>query len=150
MIAAENHLDPVARNTSWRHFSHAADMGIEVSSPSLNRAFEQAAVAMCQLITAADVLPRYQLQIHCRAPDLEGLLVDWLNSLVFEMASRGWLFGRFRVRIRDHSLSATVWGEPVDRERHQPVVEVKGATYTALMVQQDDAGLWHVRCVVDV
>ena len=55
-----------------------------------------------------------------------------------------------RRRAHDHQLRATVAGETVDRARHQPVVEVKGATYTALYVDRDDNGDWHAHCVVDV
>ena len=60
------------------------------------------------------------------------------------------LFARFDVRISDHLLHAYAWGEPVDRERHQPAAEVKGATYTALSVTRDDQGRWRAACVVDV
>jgi RNA-splicing ligase RtcB len=60
------------------------------------------------------------------------------------------LFSAFDVRIDDGRLHATIRGEPVDRQRHQPAVEVKGATYTALSVAQDKDGLWTARCVVDV
>jgi tRNA nucleotidyltransferase (CCA-adding enzyme) len=35
-------------------------------------------------------------------------------------------------------------------ERHQPAVEVKGATYTALKVARDEQGRWVAQCVVDV
>jgi len=87
--------------------------------------------------------------IACEAPDDELLLVDWLNSLIFEMSTRKWLFGRFAVRIDGHRLTATAWGEPVDRERHQPAVEIKGATYTALRVAREN-GQWIAQTVVDV
>src|SRR6266704_2638113 len=41
-------------------------------------------------------------------------------------------------------------GEPLDRERHRPRVEVKGATYTALSVAQGPDSVWIAQCVVDV
>jgi tRNA nucleotidyltransferase (CCA-adding enzyme) len=88
--------------------------------------------------------------IVCEAPDDELLLVDWLNALVYEMATRKMLFSRFSVRVNGHSLHATAWGEPVDVARHQPAVEVKGATYTELSVKQDEEGGWIAQCVVDV
>jgi len=47
-------------------------------------------------------------------------------------------------------LDALVEGEVVNRARHRPVVEVKGATYTALSVEQDASGNWNGQCVVDV
>jgi tRNA nucleotidyltransferase (CCA-adding enzyme) len=88
--------------------------------------------------------------IVCEAPDDELLLVDWLNALVYEMATRKMLFSRFNVRVNDHLLHATAWGEPVEVARHQPAVEVKGATYTELSVKRDEEGRWVAQCVVDV
>jgi len=47
-------------------------------------------------------------------------------------------------------LQATAWGEPIEVARHQPAVEVKGATYTELAVKRDEEGRWVAQCVVDV
>jgi SHS2 domain-containing protein len=89
------------------------------------------------------------VDVQCSAPDDELLLVDWLNALIFEMATRKLLFARFEVDIADHRLTARAWGEPVTNQQHQPAVEVKGATYTSLRVAQQD-GAWLAQCVVDV
>jgi SHS2 domain-containing protein len=113
-------------------------------------AFEQAALAVTALITDAPIELREAVTIHCGAPSLELLLLDWLNALVYEMATRCLLFGRFEVTIEGNALAATAWGEPVDRARHQPAVEVKGATLTALEVVEDTPGVWRAACVVDV
>jgi len=59
------------------------------------------------------------------------------------------LFGRFEVKLSDHCLDGTAWGEPIDVARHEPAVEVKGATLTCLRVTQDADG-WIAQCVVDV
>jgi len=78
------------------------------------------------------------------------LLVEWLNALVYEMSVGSMLFGEFSVDITDGELRATAWGERVDPERHEPAVEVKGATLTALRVAPVAGGGWRVQCVVDV
>ena len=88
--------------------------------------------------------------MSCEAPDLELLFVEWLNAIIYEMAVRGMLFGRFAVRIEGTRLAGTLWGEPVDVARHAPACEPKGATYTALKVAADDKGLWSAACIVDV
>jgi tRNA nucleotidyltransferase (CCA-adding enzyme) len=46
-------------------------------------------------------------------------------------------------------LNAQAWGEPVDRVRHDPAVEVKGATYTTLRVARETEG-WIAQTVIDV
>ncbi|CAI2718501.1 archease [Nitrospina watsonii] len=136
---------------SWEHFPHDADMGIRGFGRNVEEAFEQAALAMTAVITdPAQVEPRQKVSIACTAPDPEFLLVDWLNALIYEMATQGLLFSRFKVHIEGERLTATAWGEPVDRAKHQPAVEVKGATLTALEVGQDDSSRWRAQCIVDV
>ena len=85
-----------------------------------------------------------------RDPPVTSRSLVELNAVVFEMATRHVLFGRFQVGIDGVRLEAEAWGEPVSQTRHQPAVEVKGATYTALSVQQAPDGQWQARCVVDV
>ncbi len=137
-------------DASWQHLDHDADMGIVGCGASVAEAFEQVALGMTAIITAAEVRPQRVVRVRCEAPDLELLLVDWLNALIYEMAVRGMLFGAFSVRIVGHELAAEAWGEPVDRQRHQPTVEIKGAPLTGGSVTEDDGGVWHARCVVDV
>jgi len=136
---------------NWEHFPHEADMGVRGIGLTKEAAFEGAALALTAVITDPDeVIPTQQVTIACQAPDDELLLVDWLNALVYEMATRKMLFSRFNVRFNDHSLHATAWGEPVEVTRHRPAVEVKGATYTDLLVNPDQNGYWIAQCVVDV
>lgn len=138
-------------STYWEHFPHDADMGVRGIGNSKEEAFEQAAIAMSAVITdLAKISALERVEIACTAPDDELLLVDWLNSLVYEMATRKFLFGRFEVHIKEHELVASVWGEPMDTAKHQPAVEIKGATYTALRVAQENNGAWIAQCVVDV
>jgi len=135
----------------WEHFEHQADIGVRGVGDSLAEAFAQAATALCAIVTDPQrVQPQQAITIHCEEPDRELLLVDWLNALIFEMATRRMLFSRFHVGIDDGRLDATAWGEPVDVPRHRPAVEVKGATYTELKVYRDERGRWVAQCVVDV
>jgi SHS2 domain-containing protein len=132
-------------------FSHDADVGVRGCGESVAEAFQNAALALTAVVAdPARVRPTAPVEIRCEAPDLSLLLVDWLNALIYETATQGMLFGRFEVQIADGRLEATAWGEPVDRERHQPAAEPKGATFTEARVEQDDEGLWTAQCVVDV
>jgi len=134
----------------WEHFDHGADIGVRGRGPDKATAFAAAALAMTAAIAEpGQVRASEPVAIACEAPDDELLLVDWLNALVFEMATRRMLFGRFDVAIDGRRLVATAWGEPVDVARHRPAVEVKGATLTAASVTARD-GEWTAQCVIDV
>ncbi len=135
----------------WEHFPHDADIGIRGFGASISEAFAQTALALSAVITdPATIAPHTSVDIKAMAPDQELLLVDWLNALIYEMSTHKWLFSRFEVRIEDTTLQARAWGERVDRARHEPAVEVKGATYTELRVARFDDGSWLAQCVVDV
>jgi tRNA nucleotidyltransferase (CCA-adding enzyme) len=135
----------------WEHFSHQADTGIRGRGATKEEAFEQAALALTAVITdLEEVEPRTSITVQREDADDELLFAEWINALVYEMATRKMLFSRFRVAFAGHALIGEAWGEPVDIAKHQPAVEVKGATYTALQVRQAFGGEWIAQCVVDV
>jgi SHS2 domain-containing protein len=135
---------------SWRHFSHEADIGVVGIGRTKAEAFRQAAFALTGVVTdPAAVRPLTAVPIECRAPNDELLFVEWLDALIYEMSVRGMLFGDFIVELSDGVLHGTAIGELVDRERHEPAVELKGATLTALRVAPCEDG-WLAQCVVDV
>jgi len=137
---------------AWEHFEHQADIGVRGFGHDLEEAFAGAALAMTAIITEPSGVHAVQrVHVECSEPDPELLLVDWLNQVIYEMATRGMLFSRYEVRIGDQGeLQAEIHGEPVDRARHKPAVEIKGATYTALSVKRLADGRWVAECVVDV
>lgn len=132
-------------------FPHDADVGVRGVGPTLEAAFEQAALALTSIVTeTGNVAGKTAVAIECEAPNEALLLVDWLNALIYRMAVDRLVFGRFRVRIDGTRLHGEAWGEPIDRSRHAPVAEPKGATFTALEVGRSDDGTWTAQCVVDV
>lgn len=134
----------------WEHFPHGADIGIRGFGATPAEAFEQAALAMSAAVCDLGAINAWQsIEIECHAPDRELLFVEWLNALIYEMSTRRMLFGRFSVRLDGGQLHGRAWGEPLDRMRHEPAVEIKGATYTALRVAEQ-AGEWVAQTVVDV
>ena len=136
--------------SGWEHFDHQADIGIRGFGGTTAEAFEQCALSMMALVTdPSQIGTGYEIDISCKESDPELLLVDWLNKVIFEMVTRKMIFGRFEVSLKEGSLSGKAWGEPINVRRHQPAVEIKGATYTELALYQS-AGRWIAQCVVDI
>ncbi len=135
----------------YEHFSHGADVGVRGLGRSRDEAFVQAALALTAVIVEpGNVVAVETVEIVCEAPDDELLLNDWLNTIVYEMGARQMIFGRFDVAIEDGRLTGTATGERLDPARHDPAVEVKGATLTSLRVAREPDGAWVAQCVVDV
>lgn len=134
----------------WEHYAHDADLGVRGFGESRSEAFAQAALALTATVAdPAAVQAQTPVAIACEAPDDELLLAQWLNALIYEMATRRMLFSRFDVTIEDGRLAARAWGEAVDPARHRPAVEPKGATYTTLRVARAAEG-WVAQTVIDV
>lgn len=97
----------------WEHFEHMADIGVRGYGATPEEAFAQAALALTAAITSVDeVDPRERLEIELEnSGDLELLLVDFLNAVIYEMAVRGMLFGKVEVHLAKDHLKASLWGK---------------------------------------
>ena len=126
-------------------------MGIRGFGATREEAFTEAALAMVGIsIDPETIKCEQQVEINCGDDDDELLFVAWLNGLLYEMATRKMLFGKFEVRVNGKRLTGRAWGEKLDLGRHKPVLEIKGATYSDLKVRQDKDGTWIALCIVDI
>ena len=138
------------RAPCYEHFDQA-DMGVRGWGRTREEAFEQAALALTAVVVPPELVEaRESVAVHCAAGDVELLLLDWLNAVVYQMAASKMIFSQFKVRILDTQLEGELIGEPLEIARHQPGVEVKAATATSLRVAPLADGTWLAQCVVDV
>jgi SHS2 domain-containing protein len=143
--------DPSGTRPRWEHFEHVADVGVRGYGQTIEEAFANVALAMTAVITDPEIVePIDSVRVDCEGASKDALLYAWINALVFEMATRHMLYSDFQIDINDGRLHAFAKGEMVDRARHQPSVEIKGATYTQLAVRRGCDGGWVAQCVLDV
>ena len=105
-----------ARSTKagWAHLEHGADIGVRGFGATCAAAFEQAALALTAVVVdPATVACRDSVIIACEAGDDETLLFDWLNAVIFEMATRRMLFGAYEVEIDGFRLRGRARGEAI-------------------------------------
>ena len=134
----------------YETFAHESDIGIRGFGNTLEEAFEAAAMAMYSVIAKIELIkPSQRNEVTVSAPDGELLLVEWLNALLSLSDVERMVYSKFIVKIEGTALTGSAWGEKLDRTRHEPKVEVKGATYHMLKVYKNGA-LYIAQCVVDV
>jgi len=135
---------------NYETFEHEADIGIRGFGDSMAEAFENAACAMYSvMVNIQTIEPKEKRSVAVSAPDRELLLIEWLNALLSLSDVERMVFSKFEVKIDGTSLIGTAWGQALDRVRHQPHVEIKGATFHMLSVQELD-NRYVAQCVVDV
>jgi len=124
-------------------FETTADVGVRGFGSSLEEAFENAAKAMFEVMVDIEgVKPLKEIEVSCRAEDLEGLLVDWLNELLAQSNVRRMVFSEFKVSISKEDstfrLKGLARGEDIDPSRHDLKTEVKAATYAMIKVGKEN------------
>jgi SHS2 domain-containing protein len=135
---------------NYETFEHEADIGIRGFGRTKAEAFEQTAIALYSvMVNIHTVEANEQRTVRVSAPDHELLLVEWLNALLALSDIEHMVFSKFTVKIEATSLIGSAWGETLDPRRHEPNVDVKGATYHMLKVMETD-GRCVAQCVVDV
>lgn len=135
---------------------HTADIGFEVTAaPTLETLFDEGRRAL--LMTVFERPPadgEEENPVRLSAPDLETLLVRWINELVFLIQDDGFVPACAEVRIREageggYTLEASLTGVPLDLEGHGWQGEIKSATFHGLDVTQDQEG-WLAQVILDV
>lgn len=132
-------------------FDHTADLGLRIRAADLDTLFVEAAQALFGAVVAdlATVQPLRKIEVQLQGSDIDYLLFDWLRELLYHFDAEHLLFGKFEVRVRADGLTASAWGEPLDRSRHTLEHEVKAITYHGLRV--DKIGdQWEAEVIVDI
>ena len=132
-------------------FDHTADLGLRMVAETWPALLEEAALCLFEAMVEepSAIRPAQEAAITITGTDREYLLFDWLRELLFRAEAGGMLFAQFEVTETETGLLGRVWGEPLDRERHQLSHEVKAITYHGLCVAQTPTG-WMAEVIVDI
>jgi SHS2 domain-containing protein len=139
-------------------FDHTADVGLIARGATLPELFQNAALGLSSLLV--DPVSAHPCGIRDRvraeASDLESLLVNWLNEILFLFTVQQMIFVRFDLKSliepssdRKGSVEAEGEGELFDPGRHAVLREIKAATFHGLKIARTPAG-WEARVVLDV
>lgn len=135
----------------YETFEHTADLGLRVASPTLQGVFVDAARGMFSMIVPelSTVECRVTVPVTLKADQIDFLLFDWLNELLFLFDARRLLLSEFEVTIDETGLTALVHGEAYDPVRHVLEHEVKAITYHGLILAEAESG-WNAELIVDI
>jgi SHS2 domain-containing protein len=128
---------------------HTADVGVRARGATLEEAFEQATLGLAEVLGARRPGPGEPVAVTVTAGDPGGLLVDWLNEVLWLHETRGHaaIAGVRVERVADGRAAGSVTfsstAPPADG------TFVKAVTYHRLRVDRD-AGGWLAEVYLDV
>ena len=136
---------------AFETFEHTADIGLLARGRTLAELFSNAADGLADLTVDRDGLKdTVQVRVSVSAADREGLLVAWLNELLYLLDTQRFVTRRTQITSLDGgSLTARLSGDTIDPGRHTVRRMIKAATYHGLSVRQAD-GVWEARVVLDL
>ena len=139
------------RPAKYRQLSHTADLGLRIWGSTPEELFENAGEALTAVLTDRRRLRLRNIEeISVTAPDLEALLVAWLNHLLYLYDVDAFLGGKFKVwELNAQHLQGQAWGETYDPQRHVSKTAVKAATYHHLEIAKRNSR-WEATVILDL
>lgn len=134
----------------FEYFDVTADIGFKAYGESLNEAFENAGLAIFNIISdTSNIDAVKEISFKVRSEDEISLLYDYLEELLFYHEIEFMLFSEFHVEIDDNlQLRATIKGEPIDWDKHERKTEIKAITFHKMDVIKTDK--FELQAIVDL
>ncbi len=129
----------------------SGDAGIKAYGNTASEAYANAGIGMYNLITdISSVDERESVDLEISGDSPEGLLVAFLNELIFLFDTHGFIGRRVEVpELSGSSIRVIVHGEEFDPQRHEQRLLIKAATYHNIKIKQV-GGVWEVEVVFDI
>ena len=129
----------------------SGDIGLRAYGASIKDAFINASIGMYNLITNLDAIKTVKtIDVSVESQSIEGLLVAWLNELIFHFDAYGFIGKRTEIKqFSENKIAATVTGEEFDPECHEGKLLIKAATYHRLRVE-NVGNHWEIDVIFDI
>jgi SHS2 domain-containing protein len=139
----------------FEFLEHTADAYIAAYGRDMAEAFENAALAMFEVMTEAEkISPTSEDRVEVEGQDEYALLYSWLEALLVKAEINGMLYSKFDISYmertsRGFSLRASIWGEKFDARKHLQKVGVKAVTYHRMEIIREK-GKVTLRFILDI
>ena len=136
----------------YEYVEHTADMGLRVNGKNLSELLTNAAQGLFETIAVVETIDESNsVEIYLTAESVEDLFVAWLDELIFQHETKEIFFKRAAVQqCSETEVSATVYGEPANFDKHEVYTEIKSVTYHQLQVVQKPDGSWFAQVIFDL
>ena len=131
------------KTVKFEFLEHTADVFIASYGKTMEEAFENAAIAMFEVMTdTKKVKSTLEDSILVKGKDELELLYNWLEILIVNFEVKNRLYSKFKIlslkkNLGFFTLNAKIWGEIFDPKKHVQKVGVKAVTYQRMEIIKD-------------
>src|SRR3989338_1527285 len=136
----------------YKFIDHTADVMFEAYGENLNKVFENAALATFEVqCNLKKVERKVKKKIKLKNEDMEKLLFDFLEELIYLKDAKYLLFNKFKVKIDKEkgTLTAEIKGEKINPKKHELKTDVKAITLHKFKLKKVKEG-YKVRVILDI
>ena len=131
-----------------------ADMAFEAFGSDLSELFTHAAEAVAAaMVQPKSMAAKIKKTIKMQNKDLQHLMIDFLNEIVYYKDAESTLFPKAKVKITEkngmYHLAADLAGDKIDFAKHKVEADVKSATWHSFELQKKGKQ-WYTRVVIDI
>ena len=133
----------------YKFLKHTADIKFKAYGNTLEKAFENSAIAMFKTMYPGNVKPNMKKKIKTKGKDFESLLYGFLEKLIIMLDSKDFFISKCKVKINKDKfeLVALLYGDKV--KNYPTNLEVKAITYNEMFVKKIK-NEWVCQVVLDV
>ncbi len=132
-----------------------ADIAFEASGKTLEELFTQAALATTNVMVRdlQKIEEKEKREIKIEDDSIDMLLFNFLQEIIYYKDAEQLIFSRYDVMIRKEDphfkLKAEFYGERLDMNKHDLIVDVKAVTLYKFEVNKTDTG-WEACVILDI
>lgn len=132
-----------------------ADVAFIAHGKSPNEVFENSALAMSEvMVNTKQVKPKKSIKFELDGTDINSLMFNFLNKLLFYVDAESMVFSKFKVNvdISKLKLTAICSGEKVS-DKIETRTEVKAATYHEMKIWKSVVSgktYWNSKIILDI
>jgi len=133
----------------YKFLKHTADIKFQAFGSTLESAFENSALAMANSMYSGKVLPKIKKIIKVKGKDLESLLYNFLEEILFLLDSTNFFISKIKIKINqeDNILVAKLYGD--NAKNYKIGLDVKAVTYNEMFIKKIKSQ-WVCQVVIDV
>lgn len=135
---------------SYRQVEHTADIALHVEAGSKESLFVEASKGLSSLMVSEDQISKDRTwETEVQASDIESLLVEWLNEIIFLFETEGVLVKEAKINsLSDTKITAQILGDTFDKNKHELIRQIKATTHHGLEIKKNR--VWEATIVFDV
>ena len=132
-----------------------ADIAFEAFGKNLNELFENSALALNEtMVDTKTVSAKVKKVFKLQNAELNNLLVDFLNEIIYYKDTDSMIFSKFKVKVEQKDklwrLAAEIAGDKIDWQKHKLLADAKAATWHLFELEQKKGKGWRAQVVIDI